>query len=54
MGSKHGGFLDERDMFSQAVRAAREVRLRAFVFENVQRLTRAAFADYFDHILPQL
>lgn len=45
MGGKHGGFLDERDMFPQAVR---EARPRTFVFENVQGLTRAAFADYFD------
>lgn len=54
MGGKHGGFLDERDMFPQAIRAVREARPRAFVFENVQGLTRAAFADYFDHILLQL
>lgn len=54
MGGKHGGFLDERDMFPQAVRAVREVRPRAFVFENVQGLKRAAFADYFSYILLQL
>lgn len=54
MGGKHGGFLDERDMFPQAVRAVREARPRAFVFENVQGLTRAAFADYFDYIVLQL
>lgn len=54
MGGKHGGFLDERDMFPQAVRAVREVRPRAFVFENVQGLTRAAFFDYSDYILLQL
>lgn len=54
MGGKHGGLLDERDMFPQAIRAVREARPRAFVFENVQGLTRAAFADYFDHILLQL
>lgn len=54
MGGKHGGFLDERDMFPQAIRAVREARPRAFVFENVQGLTRAAFADYFDYILLQL
>lgn len=54
MGGKHGGFLDERDMFPQAIRAVREARPRAFVFENVQGLTRATFADYFDHILLQL
>jgi DNA (cytosine-5)-methyltransferase 1 len=54
MGGKHGGFLDERDMFPQAIRAVREARPRAFVFENVQGLTRAAFADYFSYILLQL
>ncbi|SDH48926.1 MULTISPECIES: DNA cytosine methyltransferase [unclassified Duganella] len=54
MGGKHGGFLDERDMFPQAIRAVREARPRTFVFENVQGLTRAAFADYFDYILLQL
>jgi DNA (cytosine-5)-methyltransferase 1 len=54
MGGKHGGFLDERDMFPQAIRAIREVAPRAFVFENVQGLMRAAFADYFDYILLQL
>lgn len=54
MGGKHGGFLDERDMFPQAIRAVREVRPRAFVFENVQGVTRAAFAVYFDYILLQL
>jgi DNA (cytosine-5)-methyltransferase 1 len=54
MGGKHGGFLDERDMFPQAVRAVREVRPRAFVFENVRGLTRAAFKNYFDYIILQL
>lgn len=54
MGGKHGGFLDERDMFPQAVRAVRETRPRAFVFENVKGLKRAAFADYFSYILLQL
>ncbi len=54
LGGKHGGFLDVRDMFPQAVRAVRETRPRAFVFENVQGLTRAAFSDYFNYILLQL
>ncbi|MES2741028.1 MAG: DNA cytosine methyltransferase [Pseudomonadota bacterium] len=54
MGGKHGGFLDERDMFPEAIRAVREAKPRAFVFENVQGLTRAAFADYFEYILLQL
>ena len=35
MAGKHGGFLDERDMFPQAMRAVHEARPRAFVFENV-------------------
>lgn len=54
LGGKHGGFLDVRDMFPQAVRAVRETNPRAFVFENVQGLTRTAFRDYFDYILLQL
>jgi DNA (cytosine-5)-methyltransferase 1 len=54
LGGKHGGFLDVRDMFPQAIRAVRETQPRAFVFENVQGLTRAAFKDYFNYILLQL
>lgn len=54
LGGKHGGFLDQRDMFPQAIRAVRETQPRAFVFENVQGLTRAAFSDYFRYILLQL
>ncbi|GJJ05319.1 cytosine-specific methyltransferase [Duganella rhizosphaerae] len=54
MGGKHGGFLDERDMFPQAVRAVRETKPRAFVFENVKGLKRAAFSDYFNYIMLQL
>ena len=54
MGGKHRGFLDDRDMFPQAVRAVREVRPRAFVFENVRGLTRASFFNYFNYILLQL
>lgn len=54
LGGKHGSFLDQRDMFPQAIRAVRENQPRAFVFENVQGLTRAAFSDYFNYILLQL
>jgi len=53
LGGKHQGFLDERDMFPQAVRALREVRPKAFVFENVKGLTREVFARYFRYILLQ-
>ncbi|WP_110971262.1 DNA cytosine methyltransferase [Pseudomonas huaxiensis] len=54
MGGKHRGFLDERDMFPQAVRAIREVQPKAFVFENVKGLTRASFYNYFNYIQLQL
>ncbi|UNB64673.1 DNA cytosine methyltransferase [Pseudomonas syringae group genomosp. 7] len=54
MGGKHRGVLDERDMFPQAIRAIREVRPRAFVFENVKGLTRASFYNYFNYIHLQL
>jgi len=54
MGGKHRGFLDERDMFPQAVRAIREAQPRAFVFENVKGLTRASFYNYFNYIHLQL
>lgn len=54
MGGKHNGRLDERDMFPQAVRAVRETRPRAFVFENVKGLTRAAFRNYLEYIRLQL
>ena len=54
MGGKAGGFLDVRDMFPQAIRAVRETRPRAFMFENVQGLKREAFSDYLRYILRQL
>lgn len=54
MGGKHAGYNDSRDMFPQAVRAVREVRPRAFIFENVKGLTREAFRNYFEYIRLQL
>lgn len=54
LGGKHNAFLDRRDMFPQAVRAVRELAPRAFVFENVKGLTRAAFANYLEYIRLQL
>ena len=54
IGGKHRGFLDSRDMFPQAVRAVRETKPKAFVFENVKGLTRATFTDYFEYIRLQL
>ena len=54
MGGRHRSNNDARDMFPQAVRAIREAKPKAFVFENVKGLTRAAFHDYFTYIERQL
>ncbi len=54
MGGKHGAHDDARDMFPQAIRAVREARPRAFIFENVKGLTRTAFRNYFEYIKLQL
>ena len=51
---KHRGHSDDRDMFPHAVRAVREIRPKAFLFENVRGLTRQSFAHYFEYILLQL
>lgn len=54
MGGKHKGYMDERDMFPEAVRAVRELRPKAFIFENVKGLKRETFATYFEYIKLQL
>jgi DNA (cytosine-5)-methyltransferase 1 len=54
MGGKHGAQNDGRDMWPEAVRAIREVRPKAFVFENVKGLTRQSFANYVSYIELQL
>ena len=54
MGGKHLAYDDARDMFPQAIRAVRQARPRAFIFENVKGLTRAAFRNYFEYIKLQL
>lgn len=54
LGGKHRAFEDERDMFPQAVRAVRELRPQAFIFENVKGLTRQSFVNYLQYILLQL
>ena len=54
MGGKHRGYLDQRDMFPEAVRAVRELRPKAFIFENVKGLKRETFATYFEYIRLQL
>ena len=50
VGGKHRGHRDERDMFPEAMRAVRELRPRAFLFENVRGLARRSFDSYFRYI----
>ncbi|MGL4489117.1 MAG: DNA cytosine methyltransferase [Rhizobiaceae bacterium] len=54
MGGKHKAYNDDRDMFPQAIRAVRETRPKAFIFENVKGLTRSSFRNYFEYIRQQL
>jgi DNA (cytosine-5)-methyltransferase 1 len=54
LGGKHKGFADSRDMFPAAIRAVRELRPKAFIFENVKGLMRESFAHYFEYICLQL
>ncbi|MBE8949358.1 MAG: DNA cytosine methyltransferase [Quinella sp. 3Q1] len=53
-GGKHKSCDDARDMFPEAIRAVRESRPKAFIFENVQGLLRKNFQTYFNYILLQL
>lgn len=41
-------------MFPQAVRALREVKPKAFIFENVKGLTRQSFRNYVEYIRLQM
>jgi DNA (cytosine-5)-methyltransferase 1 len=41
-------------MFPHAVRAVREIRPKAFIFENVRGLLRKNFANYYSYIILQL
>ena len=54
IGGKHSGHHDERNLFPEAVRAVRELKPRAFIFENVRGLTRRSFSAYFEYIKLQL
>lgn len=54
LGGKHRAFDDARDMWPEAVRVVREIRPKAFIFENVKGLKRAAFATYLSYINLQL
>jgi DNA (cytosine-5)-methyltransferase 1 len=48
---KGKGHKDKRDMFSEVVRAARELRPKAILMENVRGLVRSAFKEYFEYLL---
>jgi DNA (cytosine-5)-methyltransferase 1 len=54
IGGKAKGYDDLRDMFPQAVRAVRELRPAAFLFENVRGLLRECFSNYVEFIRLQL
>lgn len=54
LGGKHQAYDDKRDMFPQAIRALREAKPKAFMFENVRGLTRASFSYYLEYIQYQL
>lgn len=54
LGGKHRAHNDSRDMFPEAVRAVRETKPQAFIFENVKGLLRKSFSSYFNYILLQL
>lgn len=47
---KQLGQQDERDLFPEAIRLAREINPRAVMLENVKGLQTAKFADYRRHI----
>jgi DNA (cytosine-5)-methyltransferase 1 len=53
-GGKHAAYDDARDMFPEAIRAVRDVRPDAFIFENVNGLARTSFRNYFEYIRLQL
>ncbi len=54
IGGKHHGMRDGRNVIPEFIRAIREGRPRAFVFENVRGLTRPMFRPYFEYIRLQL
>lgn len=54
VGGAARGYDDLRDMFPEAVRAVRELRPQAFLFENVRGLLRPAFRNYVEFVRLQL
>ena len=54
LAGKSLGNADSRDMFPQAIRAVRELRPKAFVFENVGGLLRPNHISYAEYVRLQL
>lgn len=54
LAGKSLGRRDDRDLFPEAVRAVRELRPRAFVFENVKGLLRESHLTYSEYVRLQL
>lgn len=53
-GGRGSGNQDVRDMWPEAIRAVREARPEAFLFENVKGLLRPSFSGYLDWIVSSL
>lgn len=54
LAGKKLGAEDERDLFPEAVRLAREIRPKAIMLENVRGFLDAVFDDYRDNLKSQL
>jgi DNA (cytosine-5)-methyltransferase 1 len=54
LGGKHNGHRDDRNLFPDAVRAARELKPKVILIENVKGLQRRAFTNYFEYIKYQI
>ncbi|NJN74095.1 MAG: DNA (cytosine-5-)-methyltransferase, partial [Limnothrix sp. RL_2_0] len=54
MGGKHGGNMDQRDMFPYACKAINICKPKAFIFENVKGILRKSFSSYFEYIILRL
>ena len=54
VGGRHKAQADRRDMFPEAVRAVRQAKPKAFIFENVRGLTRESFSSYYEYVKLQM
>lgn len=54
IGGKKLGHADHRDMWPEAIRAVREARPKAFLFENVRNLAGPRFRGYLDWVIHHL